>query len=124
MRKTERVHEVFQRRLKAAMKARGLSYCQLSEAAEVSHATIYGYLEAKRLPRLDILVAIAETLDVSLDWLAGGKSKKGTWIPEGALSEMCTCSACGTVFRNFGQDKFCRECGAKMDGGKVCGKNV
>lgn len=118
MLKTERVQEAFKRRLQAAMKARGVSPWRLAAEADVSHATIYGYLEAKRLPRLDILVAIAETLDVSLDWLAGGKSRKGTWIPEGALSEMCTCSACGTVFRNFGEDKFCRECGAKMDGGK------
>ena len=124
MLKTERVREAFKRRLQAAMKARGYTICSLAEAIGVTHSSIYGYLEGKRLPRADYMVAMAEALGVSMDWLVGrkGAAKRGAWLPQdGSLGEMCQCSECGTVLRNFGQDKYCRECGAKMDGGAKSG---
>ena len=119
MLKSEKVAAIFAKRLGAAMRARGYTQCTLAKAAGITHNSVYAYLEAKRLPRLDYIVAMSEALGVSLDWLVGRKgAKRGAWLPQdGSLGEMCQCSECGTVLRNFGQDKYCRECGAKMDGG-------
>ena len=118
MLKSEKVSRNFSARLNAAMKARGYTICSLAQTIGVTHSSIYGYLEGKRLPRADYMVAMAEALGVGLDWLVGrkGAAKRGAWLPQdGSLGEMCQCSECGTVFRNFGQDKFCRECGTRMD---------
>ncbi len=119
MLKSEKVSQNFSRRLSAAMKARGHTISSLAQAIGVTHSSIYGYIEGKRLPRADYMVAMAEALGVSLDWLVGRKGARGTWQPQdGSMGEMCRCSVCGTVLRNFGQDKFCRECGAKMGSDK------
>lgn len=117
MLKTEQVSEVFAKRLDMAMRAKGYTRSSLARAAGLSHQSIYAYLEERRLPRLDFLVAICEVLGVGPDWLVGRRGvKRGAWLPQGdSLGEMCQCSECGTVFRNFGQDKFCRECGTRMD---------
>lgn len=120
MLKSEKVSRNFSARLKAAMKARGHTISSLAETIGVTHSSIYGYIEGKRLPRADYMVAMAEALGVSLDWLVGRKGARGTWQPQdGSMGEMCRCSECGATLRNFGQDKYCRECGAKMDGGKT-----
>ena len=118
MLKSEQVAQNFSRRLKAAMKARGYKISSLADAIGITHSSIYGYLEGRRLPRADYMVAMAEALGVGLDWMVGRKGvKRGAWLPQdGSIGEMCQCSECGTVFRNYGQDKFCRECGTKMDG--------
>lgn len=119
MLKSEKVSRNFSARLKAAMKARGHTISSLAEAIGVTHSSIYGYIEGKRLLRADYMVAMAEALGVSLDWLVGRKGARGTWLPlDGSMGEMCRCSECGATLRNFGQDKYCRECGAKMGGGK------
>lgn len=117
--KSEHVSELFAKRLSMAMEARGFTGSSLARTAGLSHCTIYAYLEQTRLPRLDFLVALAETLGVGLDWLVcrKGSGKRGAWLPQGdALGEMCKCSECGAVQRNFGRDRYCRECGTKMFG--------
>ena len=124
MLKSDKVAHNFSRRLDAVMKARGMTIYTLAEAAGVTRASIYSYLEGRRLPRLDYMTCICEVLGVGLDWMVGRKGAKrgASWLPEGdSLGEMRKCSECGTVFRNFGQDKYCRECGAKMDGGEKSG---
>lgn len=118
---SEKVANVFSRRLSVAMEARGFTIYTLAREIGITHNCFYGYLEGRRMPRLDYALAISGALGVSLDWMVGRKGvKRGAWLPQdGAMGEMCQCSECGAVLRNYGQDKFCRECGAKMDGGKT-----
>lgn len=119
MQRAEELSAIYKKRLIAAMKAKGYTHHQLAREAGISPQAIYGYIEGIRLPRLDYIVAISKTLGVSIDWLAGRKNiKRGTWISaEDAIGEMFNCSSCGTTCRNYGLDAYCRECGAKMDGG-------
>lgn len=56
-------------------KAKGLSAKQLGEMVGVAEVTISTYETGKRLPPVDIVCAIADIFDVSLDYLVRGKEK-------------------------------------------------
>ena len=54
------------------LKQRGISQRMLAEMAHTTEATISRYLsDQKRMPRIDLVVSIAEALNVSTDFLLG-----------------------------------------------------
>lgn len=63
--------------LRQILKEKKITARQLAEKVNVSEAAISNYSSGKREPEsLDILVAIADALDVSLDLLVRGKEKE------------------------------------------------
>jgi len=54
---------------------KGLSMKELGEKVGVAEVTISTYERGRSQPPLDVLCAIADTLDVSLDMLVRGKEK-------------------------------------------------
>lgn len=54
------------------LKQKGISQRMLAEMANTTEATISRYLtNARRMPRADLVIAIAEALNVSTDYLLG-----------------------------------------------------
>ncbi len=62
-------------RLKRLRESRGLSQPQLAESAGVSVGAVRNWEQDRRLPLLETAIKIAAVLNVSLDELAGLKSK-------------------------------------------------
>lgn len=63
--------EDFGRKVKKIMKQRGITQSWLAEKTKTTEATLSRYINGNRRPQSDIAAAIAETLDVSLDYLFG-----------------------------------------------------
>ncbi len=76
----------FQSRLRTAMKMRNMSVNTLSKKSGISSRTIYIYLNPEKYhrescPGSNNLEAMAEALDVSMDWLWGRPVDLMKWIP-------------------------------------------
>jgi transcriptional regulator with XRE-family HTH domain len=69
--KTDTDLDIFARRLKEAMKLRRMSAAQLAKLTGIGQSTIFRYLGGSRTPIYGNLIAIASTLNVDLDFLAG-----------------------------------------------------
>ena len=63
--------EEFARRLKLAIAQKGLTQAGLAETIGTTAANMSNYVRGKAFPPIDILVEIAEKLEVSLDELCG-----------------------------------------------------
>lgn len=63
--------ELFRTRLKEARKEQGMSRDKLSELSGISKKTIVNVENVKHLPYLHTAIALADALNVSLDWLCG-----------------------------------------------------
>lgn len=61
----------FGEHLKNLRKSKGLTQKQLAEKLNVSERGIQNYELGERKPTYDILIAIADFFDVSLDYLVG-----------------------------------------------------
>ena len=61
----------FGRKVKKIMKQRGITQAWLSQKTGVTEATLSRYVNGSRKPQADIAAAIAEALDVSLEYLTG-----------------------------------------------------
>lgn len=59
------------RRLGLAMRTRGMSQTDLARASGLSKPTLSLILAGGRLPHLSTAVRLADTLDVSIEWLLG-----------------------------------------------------
>ncbi|MDH3690486.1 MAG: helix-turn-helix domain-containing protein, partial [Gammaproteobacteria bacterium] len=72
MNRTERA-QVFRQRLKSAMQQTGVNRSQLAQRVGIDRSTLSQLLneEGFRMPRADTVAAVAEGLQVSLDWLMG-----------------------------------------------------
>ncbi len=76
----------FQTRLSTAMQMRNMSVNTLSKKSGISQNTIYIYLNPEKYhrescPGSNNLEAMAEALDVSMDWLWGRPVALMSWIP-------------------------------------------
>ena len=58
-------------RIQMALELKGFSQGQLAHKSGVNQSHISMILAGKRSPGTDKLIAIAQALDVSLDWIAG-----------------------------------------------------
>lgn len=75
---------IFAERLKSARSKKHLSQAELAKGVGVSAATISSYEtpNGTKIPALDKAAAIADFLDVSLDWLCGKDNTEKTKITE------------------------------------------
>ena len=69
----------FSTRLAKIRKHRKLTQEQLEELSGVSRCQISLYERSDRLPTLQSAIALADALDVSLDWLAGHSHALWSW---------------------------------------------
>ena len=58
-------------RLRLLREKRNITQIRLSIAAEVSQETISAYESGKAMPRMDVLIRMADFLDTSTDYLLG-----------------------------------------------------
>lgn len=63
----------FGRRLKKCRDRKGMSREALSEVCGLHRQAVRRYERGEQEPKLSALVALADFLDVSVDWLAGRK---------------------------------------------------
>ena len=73
--------QILRTRLKESREKAGMTQKQLADKIGVSTQTISTY-EREKIPTLENLVAIAETLNVSVDWLLGKEQEKPQSKPE------------------------------------------
>lgn len=62
-------------RIRKLRKERGLSVTKLAEAIGVSYQSLQRYEAGKREPSIQVLIALANFFDVSVDYLVGRESK-------------------------------------------------
>ena len=68
--------EKMQQRLRNLREESNLNQYELAKKIGVNHCTICAYETGSRLPKIDILDAIADFYGVSIDWLTGRTDKK------------------------------------------------
>lgn len=88
--------DLLKQRITEARKARGWTQGQLAKMAKVTPAAISQIESGARLPMLPVLQKIADTLKVSLDFLAGRTDTS-------ELDAMINNEDVQTFFRNFQQ---------------------
>lgn len=69
-------NQLFQERLKQAMKKRGVKQAELARRVGIDRSSIWGYLHENMIPKQERLITIANVLGVSPDWLLGIKEQK------------------------------------------------
>lgn len=74
---------LFSRRLKAAMVHREVTVEGLAEELNVSLATVRSWLAGRYEPKLSTAAAVADHLEVSLEWLAGGLADENDVLTPG-----------------------------------------
>ncbi len=72
----ENVREILANRLKQCRKQKGLTQAQVAIYSDITEKAYQNYELMTREPKLAILIKIAETYDVSLDYLVGLTDKK------------------------------------------------
>lgn len=73
---------MFNQRLRAARKARGYKLQQMADMLDISLRAYQHYEQAERSPSFDVLIRIADILDVSIDWLMG----RDEWLKSHGVS--------------------------------------
>lgn len=63
----------FGERLRNSIKMNSKTQKELCAIWQINETTLVRYLSGDRLPKIDLLEAISETLNVSVDWLITGK---------------------------------------------------
>ena len=63
--------DILSRRLKIAIRVKGISQLELAQKVGVSEKSISSYIHNKSTPRISILAKLAKALDTSVDWLLG-----------------------------------------------------
>ena len=69
------MEEMLSDRLKKTMKERGYTQKELAGRASLTEAAMSKYLSGDRTPHLEILVALANALNVTTDYLLGIENK-------------------------------------------------
>ena len=87
----QREMKMVQDRLKRAIAIRGYKQRDLAEKLGMTDATLSRYVRGNREPRGDIICKIAETLNVSAEWLLGlsDKMDRHTDDPISEMKEGC-----------------------------------
>ena len=78
--------EVFGKRLKELRKANGYTIDQFADMVGISKSTLGYYENDKRMPDIEILVRIADTLNVNADYLIG---RTNTTAQKGKMKTVC-----------------------------------
>ena len=72
----ESMKEIIARRLRECRRKSGYTQMQAAVYADITETAYTNYERAKQIPRLDILVRIADMYQVSLDYLVGLKEER------------------------------------------------
>jgi len=72
------MREILSLRLKECRKEKGYTQAQLAIYCDITEKAYQNYELMTREPKLEILVRIADILEVSLDYLTGRTDKKRT----------------------------------------------
>ena len=78
--------EVFGKRLKELRKANGYTIEQFADMVGISKSTLGYYVNDKRMPDIEILARIADTLNVNADYLIG---RTNTTAQKGKMKTVC-----------------------------------
>ena len=78
--------EVFGKRLKELRKANGYTIEQFADMVGISKSTLGYYENDKRMPDIEILARIADTLNVNADYLIG---RTNTTAQKGKMKTLC-----------------------------------
>lgn len=78
--------EVFGKRLKELRKAKGYTIEQFADMVGISKSTLGYYENDKRMPDIEILARIADTLNVNADYLIG---RTNTTAQKGKMKTVC-----------------------------------
>ena len=70
------INEIFARRFRSEYKAQKWSVEKFCDKANITPPTLWRFKYGKSLPRVEILVDLADILNVSTDWLLGRSDKK------------------------------------------------
>ena len=76
--------EILSKRLCQCRKEAGLTQAQVAIYSDITEKAYQNYEALRREPKLEILVRIADTLDVSLDYLVGRSDEKQYYKQEKA----------------------------------------
>lgn len=68
----------FSKRLREARKARSFTQEELAEKADISRVMISRYETGSVIPTVDVLISLADALDVSIDYLLGRDGRFST----------------------------------------------
>ena len=90
--------EGFGRRLKARMKAVGLTQTELAQRVGINHSTVSIYITRDRIPYDDILDKITDELDISREELFSDKDGKTFFLQDKLVDALCICASCKTKF--------------------------
>ena len=71
MRSIEQITQIFSKRLKDLIKEKGLNNTTFAAASGLPRTTINGWTEGISIPRADLLDAVADFFNVSIDYLLG-----------------------------------------------------
>lgn len=74
--------ETFRRRLEDALWARRMRQIDLAEKAGINYKSLNGYFRGYMRPSLDVVIKLAETLEVSVDFLLGRSDDMNQIAPE------------------------------------------
>lgn len=82
-------------RIVALRKRNSMNQAQLAEALNISASAVGMYEQGRRVPNLDVLVAMAKVFHVSLDYLITGEEyESGDDVDNVAVITPCPCSTC------------------------------
>jgi len=75
--------ELFRKRLALAIEHNEMKPRDLAEDQGLSEATVQSWLSGRYEPKVSVAARVADRLNVSLEWLAGGLSKEGDVLTPG-----------------------------------------
>lgn len=71
MKTSQEILNIFIQKIKEIMKEKNFNTTQFAEFIQVPTRTVSGWIANKRMPRIDYLYHIAESLNCSIDYLVG-----------------------------------------------------
>lgn len=82
----------FAKRLRETRKARSLTQEELAEKADISRVMVSRYETEMVIPTVEVLISLANALDVSIDYLLGRSNENNQFSKSSLTTE--TVSAC------------------------------
>ena len=75
------------KRIAQLRQSKGLSQAKLAKALGLSTSAIAMYEQGRREPSVSVLIALADTLDVTLDYLITGKKPQKPFLAPGIVDD-------------------------------------
>ena len=94
----EETRRMIAQRITVLRKRAALTQTQLAKELNITPSALGNYEQGRRLPNVEILVAMSVLFDVSLDYLITGKEHGGS--AETSVTLRCPCTTCYWASRN------------------------